>query len=64
MYVITLKNKYISIFLRGRPMFSQELVKEKVGAVLVSHEIQSSQLRTARKEWKVLASAAGALESQ
>lgn len=42
-------------------MFSQELVKEKVGAVLVSHEIQSSQLRTARKEWKVLASAAGAL---
>lgn len=42
-------------------MFSQELVKEKVGAVLVSHEIQSSQVRTARKEWKVLALAAGAL---
>lgn len=42
-------------------MFSQELVKEKVGAVLLSHEIQSLQVRTARKEWKVLVSAAGAL---
>lgn len=32
-------------------MLPWEVVQEMVGAVLVSHEIQSSQLKTARKEW-------------